>query len=289
MVAVRPAPSLARQVKQRLKPLYLRGERLVVRTLFAYSPDVLESGIRSLGIGAGGSIFVHSGFRRASGFSGTPGDVIECLLKVIGPDGHLLMMSIPYRGSSQRHAERDPVFDVLRTPSAVGLISEVFRRRKDVVRSLNPLHPVLAWGPLAAWLTADHEKTICSCGKGSPFERFLNLDGTFLFFDAPFGSLTFMHYVEDYFRDRLPVALYEPEAVTLRVTVPSGGEIAVRQLVFSRSARARRDFAAIERALLREGMMRSVRMGNTRVLGVSARNVVDCARTLVEQGPGFYR
>ena len=283
-----PTPSAAKRLIQWLKPVYFSGQRLIARTLFAYSPGALESAIRSLGIGAGDSILMHSAFRRVSGFRGTPGDVIECLLNVIGPGGHLLMMSIPYRGSSQRYAEGDPLFDALRTPSAVGLISEVFRRREGVLRSLNPLHPVLACGPLAAWLIADHEKCAYSCGKGSPFERFLNLDGMLLFFDAPYSSLTFMHYVEDRFRDQLPVELYDPQPVTLRIKEACGRERQVRQFVFSQAARARRHFAPIERALRREGMIQTLRIGNTRLLSVSARSVVDCAGLLIRQGAGFY-
>jgi aminoglycoside 3-N-acetyltransferase len=275
--------------KQRLKPLYLSGERVVTRALFAYSPSALESAIRALGLGAGDTVLVHSGFRRRSGFTGTPADVIDCLLRIVGPEGHLLMMSIPYRGSSQRYAESDPLFDVRRTPSAVGLISEVFRRRQDVVRSLNPLHPIIACGPMAAWLTLDHEKTAYSCGKGSPFERFLNMDGKFLFFDAPYSSLTFMHYVEDYFRERLPLALYDPAPATLRIKDATSAEFTVRQFVFSREARGRRNFSVIEEALRNDGAIRSARIGNTRLLLVGARQVFDCAARLVEHGQGFYR
>jgi aminoglycoside 3-N-acetyltransferase len=280
--------SLARQLKERLKPAYFGGQRLIARALWAYGPDALESGVRSLGIGAGDNVLVHSAFRRASGFSGTASDVIESLLKVVGPDGHLLMMSMPYRGSSQRYADGDPLFDVRRTPSAMGLISEVFRRRPDVVRSLSPLHPVLAHGPLAAWFTADHDTSPYSCGKGSPFERFLNTGGTCLFFDAPYGALTFMHYVEDCFRAQLPVPLYEPQAVAIRVRDAWGRERTVRQCVFSTAARGRRNFAPIQQALLREGMMRTARAGQTRMLSVRARSVVECAGRLLEEGPGFY-
>ena len=219
--------SLAKRFTQRLKPLYFGGQYAVSRTLFAYSPSELESAIRALGLAAGDTVLVHSGFRRTSGFTGSPADLIDCLLKIVGPTGHLLMMSIPYRGSSQRYAQGDPLFDVTRTPSAVGLVSEVFRRRCDVVRSLNPLHPILACGPLAVWLTLDHEKTAYSCGKGTPFERFLQLEGKFLFIDAPYSSLTFMHYAEDYFRARLPLALYDPTPATLRIRDSAGAEFTV--------------------------------------------------------------
>jgi len=283
-----PAWSLARQVKQRVKPFYLRGQRLMARTFFSYSPDALEAAIRSLGIGAGDSVLVHSGFRPTSGFTAMPADVIESMLRVVGADGHLLMMSIPYRGSSRRYAESNPVFDVMRTPSAVGLLSEIFRRRGDVRRSLNPLHPIVVHGPLAAWLVADHEKSAHSCGKGTPFERFLNLDGKFLFFDAAYTSLTFMHYVEHMFRHRLPVNLYETDAVSIRVRDADGHELMVRQFVFSDAARDRRNFAPIEAQLRHDGFLRTARVGNARLLSVTARQVVDCAARLIDRGTGFY-
>ena len=277
------------RLRQRLKPIYRDGQRALARALYAYTTGELESALRQLGLAAGDSVLVHSGFRRVSGFTGTPNDVIECLVKILGPEGHLLMMSIPYRGSSQRYAESNPVFDVRRTPSAVGLISEVFRRREDVVRSLNPLHPVLARGPMAAWLTLDHEKTAYSCGRGSPFERFLHTNGKFLFFDAPYTSLTFMHYVEDTFQQRLPFALYDSEPATLRLKDANGAEQQIRQYFFSREARERRNFGVVEEALRRGGAIRHARVGNTQLLAVPAREVVDTAGRLLNQGQGFFR
>ena len=276
------------QLKQRVKPLYRRGQRLVARTFFAYSPARLETALATIGIEPGDAVMVHSGFRATSGFTGTPADVIDAMLRALGPEGHLLMMSIPYRGSSQRYAESDPLFDVRRTPSAVGLISEIFRRRAGVVRSLSPLHPVLAHGPLAAWLVADHDTALRSCGKGTPFERFLSINGQLLFFDAPYSSMTFAHYIEDLCRDRLPLALYDPAPRTIRVRDETGGERAVRQLVFSAEARQRRHFGPIEASLRRDGKLRACRVGNTRLLCVAAQDVVSCAVRLVDEGPGFY-
>jgi aminoglycoside 3-N-acetyltransferase len=276
------------QLKQRVKPLYRRGQRLVARTLFAYSPEQLEKALAAIGIAPGDTVMVHSGFRPTSGFTGTPTDAIDAMLRAVGPEGHVLMMSIPYRGSSQRYAESSPLFDVRRTPTRVGLISEMFRRRADVVRSLSPLHPVVAHGPLATWLVADHDAALRSCGKGTPFDRFLSLNGKLLFFDAPYSSMTFMHYVEDVCRERLPVELYDPTPMTIRVRDDAGGEREVPHLVFSASARARRHFAPIEAGLRRDGALRVARVGNTRLMCVSAHDVVTCALRLVDEGPGFY-
>ena len=288
MSASGTSSSAAAQLKQHLKPLYRRGQRLVARTLFAYSPADLEAAIARIGIREGDAVMVHSGFRPTSGFVGTPADVIDAMLRAVGPEGHLLMMSIPYRGSSQAYAERNPLFDVRRTPSAVGLISELFRRRPDVARSLSPLHPVVVHGPLAAWLVADHDTALRSCGKGTPFERFLSLNGKVMFFDAPYTSMTFMHYVEDACVDRLPLELYDPTPVSILVRDHTDRRREVRHLVFSAEARARRHFASIELGLRRTGALHAERVGNTQLLCVAARDVLECAERLVEEGTGFY-
>lgn len=281
--------NLQQQIRQQLKPIYFGVKRLAARTLFSYGPADLAAALVEIGIVPGDALLVHSGFDRYSGFTGSPGNVIDTLLQAVGEQGHLLMMSMPYGGSSERYVASDPVFDVLRTPSAVGLISEAFRRRSGVVRSCNPLHPVLAQGSLATWLTADHEHAAYSCGKGTPFERFLSLNGKFLFFDASYGYLTFMHYVEDLFQDRLPVPLYDPAPVSLRFIDVDGEERTVRQYFFSQAARDRRHFDPIEQALRQQGAMRSGKIGGSRLLCVAAEDIVSAARELLDRGIGFYR
>ena len=91
----------------------------------------------------------------------------------------------------------------------MGVITEIFRQKPGVVRSVNPAHPILAWGPAAPWLIADHEHTMYSCGKGSPFEKLVHVQAKALLFDVSLRSMTFFHYVEDLFQDTVPVNLYE--------------------------------------------------------------------------------
>ena len=260
----------------------------VVRLIYSYSTEDLAATLRSLGLEAGDTLIVHSGFRRFSGFRGTADDVIRTLLSVIGPEGNLAMVSMPYRGSSEAWVERGEVFDVASTPSAMGLISELFRRREDVVRSLCPLHPVIAKGPKTAWLTADHEKLPHTCGKGTPFHRMLGLAAKALFFDAPFRSLTFMHYVEDLYADALPVPLYADEFATVRARTRRGEVIELRQAVFSKPARERRDFEAVERELIANHLLEQRRLGNSTLLSIRVRDVLECVGRMMDDGRSFY-
>jgi aminoglycoside 3-N-acetyltransferase len=280
--------SFKQRTKKLLKPMYLWGKQYAVGLLRSYSPEQLESALRELGLTNGDNVIIHSAFSRSNGFIGGPGDVIQCALNVIGANGHLLMVSMPYRGSSESYAAQNNTFDVEKTPSAMGVISETFRRQAGVLRSSNPLHPILAFGPKARWLLADHEKSPYSCGKGSPFERFMNIGGKVLFFDVPFSTLTFMHYVEHRFQESLPVKVYEEEYATLRVKEPTGKTFATRQYLFSKEARNRRNFTVVENDLLHRRLLAVKRLGNTRLMMVRTSDVFDCATEIIKKGPGIY-
>ena len=170
----------------------------------------------------------------------------------------------------------------------MGIITEIFRRKKDVVRSLNPAHPILAFGPDAKWIISDHDKTMYSCGKGSPFEKILELNAKALFFDVPFWTMTFFHYLEDKFKDCSPVKLYDDEPLESTVIDSNGNGKGVKTYVFSREARESRNFWMIVRELRDKNLIKTAKIGNTKLILVNLRDVVDCAQKLVNAGIHFY-
>src|SRR2546428_309688 len=85
-------------------------------------------------------------------YQGTAKDLLEFLLRFVGPERTLAMPAF-FFGTPElfdrAYYRQHPRFDVRRTPSQMGLVTELFRRRPDVVRSLHPAHSVCAFGPLA--------------------------------------------------------------------------------------------------------------------------------------------
>src|SRR5438876_2499735 len=149
-----------------LRDKWFRARLRAIRLFHSYDPAGLEAAFRTLGLKEGDTVLMHSSFSVFSGFRGDPRQVVDCLLRVIGPTGNLCMMSMAYIGFAYDYLKKDrSVFDVRKTVSRMGLITEAFRRRRGVLRSLNPVHPVLALGPEAAKLVADHERQLHSCGK----------------------------------------------------------------------------------------------------------------------------
>ena len=274
--------------KHKIKGKYLRINRLITDRLFSYNSEKLKRAFRELGIERGDTILVHSSFNFFNGFQGNPQDVIYCLINLLGENGNLLMVSLPYESSSYEYLRKGPVFDVRSTPSKMGILSEIFRRKEGVFRSLHPTHPLLAFGKDAAWIVEGHHKCLYPCGKDTPFDKFRSRNGKVLFFDVPFGTFTFIHYIEDEIKDMLPFQLYRNEPMTARVLGYNGDEFIVKTFTFGDFAVKNRNPSVLEDFLLKKKMLKKVRIGKTKLMLVSAEDAVECAWKMTEQNLYFY-
>ena len=278
-----PAPRLE-AIKASVRRLRYRAINLAL----SYSPPELEAALRRLGVGDGDAIMMHASFSSLNGFTGEPQTVIDCLLDIIGPHGHLFMMSMPYTASAREYLDQGKSFDVRRTPSLMGLVSESFRRRKGVLRSANPLHPVLAWGPRAEWVVAGHEDLEHSCGRGSPFEKLLELESKALLFDVELSVLTFSHYLEDAFADTAPVNVYTEEPADAAIIDRTGVRRTVKVYPYTPEAGRQRNFSVLYDALLKGRRVIRGRIGNTRLQLVALRDVLKTGNELLARGTHLY-
>jgi amino acid adenylation domain-containing protein len=268
--------------------IYVRHRKKIVKRVLSYTPTQLENQLKTMGITTGDTLLMHSAFRVFNGFKGTPDQVIACVLNVIGKSGNLVMVSMPYGGSTAAYLQAGVPFDVQHTMSAMGVITEIFRHTPGVVRSLNPAHPILAWGPAAPWLIAGHEHTRYSCGKGSPFEKLVHAQAQALLFDVSLRSMTFFHYVKDQFQDTLPVKLYEERAVESIVIDTSGEKKAVKSYVFSSESRRFRS-QNLQEVLIKEGVVKTEEIGNTKLIVLQLAQVVECAQRMVMSGKSLWK
>jgi aminoglycoside 3-N-acetyltransferase len=170
----------------------------------------------------------------------------------------------------------------------MGLISEFYRRRPGVVRSLHPTHPVLASGPKAEWIVADHESCLHPCGPGTPFEKLVTLDAKAVFFNCVFDNFTFFHNLEHLVRAELPFELYTDEPFEVDVIGRHGERATVRTYVFGPEALKRRRFPVFEREMRERSMIRKSTVGNSYVLAARLRDAVDCVRSMSAAGKYFY-
>ncbi len=140
------------------------------------------------GVGAGDVLILHSSQAALGNVDGSVVTSIKVLKDVITPEGTLLLPVFCTPTDSG-------VFKIKRTPSRVGLITEAFRRSKDVMRSKHPTHSVAAWGRRRDEFLAGHE-TSSGLGIGSPFAKACLAGADVLMVGCTFTTLSLIHVAE---------------------------------------------------------------------------------------------
>jgi aminoglycoside 3-N-acetyltransferase len=273
--------ALSDRHKRALKTKLNGARQLWVKTFLHYNGDQLKAAVRQLGLADTDTVLVHSNFEPDSGFEGTPLDLVNVLESLFAVNGNLLMVSIPFRGSAYDYLKSYKTFNVRKTLSMMGLVTEMFRRKPQTVRSLHPTHPVLASGPDSAWFVAGHEECLYPCGPQTPFEKLLEKNGQILFFDVGLEAITFFHYVEHLLKDELPFPVYSDEMFTVGVVDADGRKREMKTYAYSKTPR-RAD--KLYEEMSRQGKVRRARIGNSRLLLVTAEDVVSCQSAMVRAG-----
>ena len=142
-------------------------------------------------------------------YTGTPLALVRMLVDWCGPQRTLVMPAFyfgqaPWGGAFDTFSA-NPRFDLRRTPSQMGLATELFRRWPGVQISRHPVYRMSALGPLAPALTAGHEFAASPAGRGTPFEFMAGHRTRIIGIGKPMQVLTQAHHVEGAMGDAFPV------------------------------------------------------------------------------------
>ena len=117
------------------------------------------------------------------------------------------------------------IFDVNRTISGMGLLTEMFRRMPDVKRSIHPTHSVCAIGPLADELVSNHYLAETTFGEGTPFDKMTKYRTMILGIGTKIHqALTQVHTAEDLMKNEYPIPLVA-ESIPVNCIVDKGNSI----------------------------------------------------------------
>ena len=164
----------------------------------------LSRDLRSLGVEPGDILFVHSSFKSLGAVDGAAGAVVGALEDALGPAGLLLMPSFNLVVRDQRAR----TWDLARTPSTVGWLTEFFRRMPGTFRSDHYSHSVAARGKDAEQFVAEHGSTEGmdspwdlppwgkTYGDRSPMLKAYAAGGKVLMLGVDYHSSTYLHVVE---------------------------------------------------------------------------------------------
>ena len=135
--------------------------------------------------------------------------ILFLIQEVIGPGGTVVFPTYPnHLISSYEYLLQEKVFDVRRTPSYTGILTEFARRQRHAVRSLHPTKSVCAVGPAAKELTATHHLSPYPYDTGSPYYKLIAHQGKIVGLGVSTNYISFGYCVDDALKEKFPVRVY---------------------------------------------------------------------------------
>lgn len=206
---------MLRSLLRRIKSARRRKE--LEQTARHVTGEELTGQLRTLGLGQGDIVFLHSSLKSLGFVEGGPRAVLDALLDAIGPAGTLVVPTYYLPGGSiyATCQIKDYVFDPHIHGTQLGALPSEFLKLPGVKRSIHPTHSVSALGVHAAKITETHHLAPSIFGPGSPWAQTIALKGKVLGLGVSMGPVTFYHTVEDHLGDAFPLPVRMSEEFTL--------------------------------------------------------------------------
>ena len=170
--------------------------------------DDIERGNREIGLQSGDVALVHSSLSSMGWVEGGAATVIDAFLNVLDPEQGTLVLPTLCQADGDRRFE---TWDIERSPSDVGRITETGRLHPDAIRSDHPTHSVAAIGAQAEEITAGHATAHgrpspwgpAAFGFGSPWQWLYDHDAHYLFLGTSTSCNTLAHFAQAEFVRRV--------------------------------------------------------------------------------------
>jgi aminoglycoside 3-N-acetyltransferase len=158
-----------------------------------HTKESLLKQLHHLGIDSTGTLLMHSSMKSIGAVEGGADTVLDALSEYM-KEGLLVL---PTHTWSYINAE-NPKYYVEDSPSCVGILPELFRKRPGVIRSWHPTHSVAALGKDAAEFTAGDERFDTPCARGSAWGKLLDRKATIILVGCDLRRNTFIHGIEEW-------------------------------------------------------------------------------------------
>lgn len=184
-----------------------------------YTKETLIKDLDKLGIDKKGTLLVHSSYKSIGEVEGSGETVIDSLMEYM-KDGLLVFPTHTWRDVNADN----PKFYVDSSPSCVGILPDLFRKKEGVIRGLHPTHSLAAIGKDAEEFLRDSHLYNTPCSRKSPYGKLLDRKAQIMLLGVTHSSNTFIHGVEEWVN--IPGRLTDTHEQLYSV-LPNGEEILV--------------------------------------------------------------
>jgi aminoglycoside 3-N-acetyltransferase len=180
------------------------------------------------------------------------------------------------------HIAPDFRFYMDKTPSRVGLVTEVFRVSEGVKRSKHPTHSICAWGARADELLAGHENT-SGAGVGSPLHKAAEAGADVLMIGCDLRTCTLVHVSEAIVRvPYLGVVSYKGYDKAVTLVDYDGTETLFPPKDLPGDGNG---FVSVQKALQERGMIHECKFGSALCLKFPAKECLGIAVEMLKKDP----
>lgn len=158
-----------------------------------YTKQDLLDELSKLEIDPKGALLTHLSYKAIGDVDGRGDTVLDALMEYM-QGGLLVLPSHTWSNVGLKN----PVMDVLYTPSCVGALTELFRKRPGVHRSLHPTHSLAAFGAQAEDFVSGEQRIHTPCGEGGAYYKLWQQNAQILLIGVNFSRNTFIHGIEEW-------------------------------------------------------------------------------------------
>lgn len=151
--------------------------------------EKLVNQLRDMGFESSDSILIHSSLKK---INLDANDIIDTL-KYYFKDGLVMLPTHTWTRIDDPNYKYDPETE----DSCVGLLTNIFRKEKGVVRSLHPTHSIAGYGIKAKEYLTGAEDDFTPCSPNGAWGRLSSIDAKILLVGCNFTRNTFIHSIEE--------------------------------------------------------------------------------------------
>jgi aminoglycoside 3-N-acetyltransferase len=185
--------------------------------------------LNRLDIHKGSVVFIHSSVD-ALNINFPVYRLLEILLESVSENGTLVFPAWHFTYRAEDYLNKGLVFDVRRSPSVLGLLSELARRHPDAKRSIHPINSIVAIGKHAREIISEHGNSIYPGDETSPSYKIMKYDGIIIGIGVDTNFVSFVHCPEDVIKKQFPIKTRLDQVFEAKVKLKDGSLKIIRTL-----------------------------------------------------------
>lgn len=236
-----------------------------------YTKEDLMKYLKEMGLSNTDAIMVHSSMKSIGEVEGRADTVVDAFMEYF-QEGLFMTPTHTWAQMSKEYATFNPNTE----PACVGIISNIFMKRKGVVRSFHPTHSIAAYGKAAEEYIKGEENANTPCPPGGCWDRLREIDAKILLLGVTHTRNTYIHSVDEVLgiKDRLT-----DEPTLMHIVMPDGSKKDVQMYRhYNRTVATdcfSEQFDKLKQAFYDLGAAREVRFGDAKCILCDAKKIFE--------------